>query len=419
MERRSWVPSARTVASGTWLAAASVVANGLSYVLTISAARLLSLPSFGELSAMLGVSLVALTPALVVQLVVVRRVSLGTRSLSPDFPGLVSASVAVGLASGALLVLGAPLLSVSLHLADLLPVLAVAATIPSMCAIGFGQGVLQGAERFAGLAWSLVAVAILRTGLGLAAALLVGTATAVLTGIAVAGLLVALPLGRAVGVRARHLMVRPDQQMIAEVAKASIGVAAMIALTVVDVVMARARLSPEASGIYAIGNIFTRIAYWLPQFVVMLALPRLSDANRRGPALAGSLGLIAVSGVAGIALAFAAPTWLIWLVSGESTPGLAAALGFFVLQGCLLAMTQVLLYSRLIQRDTSAGLLAWGTVGVIVAAVLAQPTPGLASVLLPTILATSALLVLTLARERRRHRTNPNRLLPAPGAPDT
>jgi hypothetical protein len=301
-----------------------------------------------------------------------------------------------------MVVVASPLLRESLQLTDLSPVLAVAVTVPPMCAIGFGQGVLQGAERFTGLAWSLVAVAVLRTGLGLTAAVLVGTATAVLVGIAVASLLVAVPLTRVVGVRPRHLVARPDRRMVVDVVKACIGVAAMVTLTVVDLVLARARLSPEESGVYAIGSIFTRIAYWLPQFVVILALPRLTDSARRGPALVASLGLIVSLGLVGMAAALAAPIWLIRLVAGEIPQGLAPILSLFVLQGCLLAAAQVLLYSRLIQGDTVAGLLAWATVGVILGVVAAQTSPSLLTVLLPTSVATSALVVLTVARERRR-----------------
>jgi len=49
-----------------------------------------------------------------------------------------------------------------------------------------------------------------------------------------------------------------------------------------DVLLARQALPAALSGVYAVALVLNKIAYWLPQAVGVIALPRLADAaNRR------------------------------------------------------------------------------------------------------------------------------------------
>ena len=63
---------------------------------------------------------------------------------------------------------------------------------------------------------------------------------------------------------------------------ASQAMLALVLLVNLDLVLARHQLAAQAGG-YAVGAVVTKIAYWLPQAVGVLVLPRMADAGRTSP----------------------------------------------------------------------------------------------------------------------------------------
>jgi O-antigen/teichoic acid export membrane protein len=185
------------------------------------------------------------------------------------------------------------------------------------------------------------------------------TILAVLVG-SVLGWLVAAPLAR---IR-RPSLGRVSGPVARETGRATFALLAMFVLTSADVLLARAILSADDAGQYAAGAILAKIAFWLPQAVVIAAFPRLArnepGALRRATLLLAALGLIEVVG------AVLLGPRLVPLVLGSDYDIAAASAGVFVLAGVALSMASLVLYDRLADDDPRAAVLVWAAVALLV-----------------------------------------------------
>src|SRR6266542_4154696 len=156
------------------------------------------------------------------------------------------------------------------------------------------QGMLQGRERFALLAVVLVAAAAGKLAAGVALVALGTGVDGAIAAVAVgslAAVLLALvwvrPGGRS-GRTARDWARLLPRGLGREVAAATGGILGLFVLANVDVLLARHHLGAAASGLYAAGAVVAKIAYWAPQFVVLIVFPRMVTSSERGPLLARS-----------------------------------------------------------------------------------------------------------------------------------
>jgi O-antigen/teichoic acid export membrane protein len=139
---------------------------------------------------------------------------------------------------------------------------------------------------------------------------------------------------------------------VPEIAAAGAGILGLWLLVNVDVVLARHLLPSTDSGLYAVGTIFAKIAYWAPQPVVVVLYPRLvtsADPRRlltRGVALIGGLGVLLALGIGGAARP------LLGLAFGPAYLAVAPVLWIFALLGTALALVQLVLYATLAARRT-------------------------------------------------------------------
>lgn len=346
------------------VAAAMAVGNLLAYTLSVAASRTLGPAQFGALASLLGLLVVGYVPALALQLVTTRRQAASGQLADPGAltraAGL--ASVLLGVAGLLLAVPGAQFL----HLDGPLPLLLVALTCVPMTWSGYLQGLALGRERFGLVALVAMLFAVGKIGGGLVGLLVSPGVDAVMWGTAI---------GTFVGVGAatvltRDLVAAPRRSMVAdpsrEVGHVVHALLALFVFTNLDVLLARHFLTPHAAGLFAAGAIVTKIAFWLPQFVTVVALPRLADRRRHAPALKMSLLAIGAVGVLVTAAVAAASGLVVALIAGPAYQQLAGFVWLFALEGSVFALAQLLLYGRLSRQDRAAVVAVWAAVVALV-----------------------------------------------------
>jgi O-antigen/teichoic acid export membrane protein len=366
-------------------------ANALAYVFTVLAARLLAPAAYGELAALLSVLLVGSVPATGIQ--TAAALHLGGRRGDPSTVGrLHGATVVLGLAVCLVGLLLVPVVTSLLHLPTAVAAVWLALLLLPQTAIQGYQGLLQGAERHRRLAFVTVAFN---------AAKLVGGVLGLLAGDSAVAALAGMTAGAAFGALGGWLAtdrpglstaVRAPLRAALRAAGALLG---LVVLFNLDVLLARHHLPATASGEYAVAAIFTKVAFWLPQGIGVVLLPKLADAAGRHRALPWALG--AVAGVGGLlTLATAAlGESALPLVGGAAYGGtLGSATWLFAAFGTLLALAQLLLFSGIATADRLATVSVWSAAAVEAGTVEVLATTGRLS--LVPLVATAALTAVAL-----------------------
>jgi O-antigen/teichoic acid export membrane protein len=362
----------RTRGGGTAVVGSLAVANGLGYLLNLVASRRLGPEGYGALAALLGVILVGNVLALALQAVVARRtvVARGPGSTSEVSDWTVRLSVGCAVVATAIgLVVAMPLTHL-LHLGSTTPAILLGVSLGPLTLVGGQLGVLQGAERFHALAGLYLLAAVGKVGGGVAGVVVADSVTGAMVGTAV---------GAAVSAGAGAVLVRRvhphhgagggfPSGLTRETARATYSIGALFALANLDVVLARHFLSPRQAGLYAIGAVLAKGAFWLTSFVPVMALPGLADPRRRRRTAALSLGTVVAAGALVTLGAAALGEPVVRLVGGAAYTSLADRAWLFAAVGSLLAIVQLLIYSRLAGEDRRVTL-PWLVVVVEVAVV--------------------------------------------------
>jgi O-antigen/teichoic acid export membrane protein len=396
-----------SLASHTLLVAAALgIAQVAAYAVSVVAARALGPDGFGILAALLGILLIGSVLAMGIQAVAARRLvqvepsqrAGAARSMLRD--GLIGGG-AVALATLAI----SPLLVWLLRLDGWASLLLAAAAFVPLTWAGAQYGVAQGRESYRRLA-AVYALVGLGRGVG-------GVIGALATG-SVLGTMAGLALGTAVGAIIGRILVAPLasaprerlEGFFAESAHATHALLALFVLTNVDVLLARALLDAEQAGVYGVGAVIAKVAFWLPQFVGVVAFPRFADA-RRGRATVVSL--LAVTGIGLLVVAGTAllPGLVVGFVGGEAYSSLVPIAWLFAALGATFALAQALLLTRLAIDDRRAVIAVWGAAALLVASatlILPRTVEGLATSALTAGAALAVVGLAVTARELRRDR---------------
>lgn len=352
--RRRRIPAAPALL----LAAAIGVGQVSAYALNLVAAHVMGPERFGELASLLAILLVASVVALGIQAAGARRVVLLDPSLRKEGSAAVLRdSVRAALIVAAVTAALAPLLVGLLHLSGPLPVLIIAvATIP-MTIMGGQLAITQGVEAHARLASVYLLTGLGRAGGGIAGVVLIGSVIATTVGVAI-GLSAGIALGFIVvaPLVARHAAKLPRFRV--EALHASHSLLVLFVLTNIDVMLARFFLPAEQAGIYAAGSIVAKVAFWLPQFVGVVAYPRMADHRRAAtvPLAAGAVAIIGSAVVVGVALM---PSLVVSFVGGSGYSALASDAWVFAAEGAAFSFAQFLLYSQLANGSRLAVVVLW------------------------------------------------------------
>ncbi|MDQ1642678.1 MAG: hypothetical protein QOJ90_2029 [Actinomycetota bacterium] len=372
------VPRSGLLTGAGWVTAAMTAANLLGYALNLLASRRLGPSDFGVVAALLGVVVVANVAALAVQAVVARRVSSGESS--HRVLGLaVRTAVVVGVVSLAAI----PAMVLLLHLRTPAAAVWTVLVIAPLILIGAQLGVLQGREQFGRLSVGYVVAAAGKVGGGLVGLALVPSPSGVMAGTAIGAIVAWLGL--------IPLVTRPETSVPhdatglsagAEVLRAGQALFAFFLMTNLDLLVARHYLRAHEAGLYAVGAVVSKGAFWLPSAVPVLLLPKLVDRHRRAAGLRTGLLAVAAAGTIATGVCAAAGRLVIALVGGSAYDALAGTVWLFALCGSLFAVAQLLLYSRLARADHAASLVLWTVLGAyLLAVVVTRPDSPLELVL--------------------------------------
>lgn len=381
-------PTAPTAAVGTPLARGTVVvaaalglAQVLAYLVSIIAARALGPAQFGVLAALLGLLLIGNVVALGLQAVIARQiVTLPDQSRGFAASTVLRSSVPVALAVGVATLAISPGLMWVLQLTQWWPLMWVAATLVPLTWIGSQLGVAQGRESFGRLAAVYAGVGVGRGIGGVAGALIGQTATTTVIGIFIGTTLGAIGgriIVRSLSPRGRYRI----EHLVGQVAHATHALFALFILTNIDVILARALLDADDAGIYGVGAVIAKVAFWLPQFVGVVAFPRLADA-RRSRALLVTVAAVGGLGALVVTVTAAIPRVAVAIAGGPDYTTLVPLAWLFACIGALFSLAQALLLSRLAVDDRLAVLAVWAAIVVLIVlatAVLPRSITGLAT----------------------------------------
>ncbi|SDE59106.1 Membrane protein involved in the export of O-antigen and teichoic acid [Blastococcus fimeti] len=331
--------------------------NGLAYVLTVVAARALAPEAFGELAALFGVMFIGVVPAVALQ--TTAALTLGANP--HDRPAVMARlHTATWVGAGAVAVLGlvavGPAVSL-LHLSGISSMLWLIAVLVPHTLIGGYDGMLQGNRRYGRLALVNTTFGLLKSGGGIAGLIIGGTPEAALVGMAL-GCACSVVVGWTFS--GRPGFSRGIRVHVVSAAKASGALLGLVLLVNLDVLLARHHLPAELAGEYAVASIFAKVAFWLPQGVSVVLLPRMAHAGARRRLLPVAAALVAVVGaLLTAATALLGPRALPLVGGAEYGDALGGATWVFALLGTLFALAQLLLYSGIAASDRIAAVAVW------------------------------------------------------------
>ncbi|MDY6808718.1 MAG: polysaccharide biosynthesis protein [Actinomycetota bacterium] len=350
-----------------WVAGGSMVANVCAYLIHLTASRWwLDTAQYGELAVGLTAMLVLTVAALALQAVVARAV---VHRADPRRIRRVTTQTTIGVCVLVVVAIVPTAWVTSMNI-DTTAAALVAA--PLLTLIGAGQGVLQGHKQFRLLGWVLAAVGVLRT-VPLIAALAVGAGPAEALAASAAGIAVAAVVVRYANRVAATGSPTPARNLggidLLDVVQASGVQLVLVVAASIDLLLSRTVLSPDDAGIYALGAIATKVAFWLPQAVGVVFYPRLADPATSRRSLMHAVGVVAAIGVILTVGAGLAGPLVPVLVRPDYAP-LVPILWLFAYTGAMLAILQVALLSAIARSATAVSAVTWMVLAVEVAVIV-------------------------------------------------
>ena len=328
----------------------SMTANIASYLLHLPASRILGVEGYGEFASLLAAQLVLAVPALALQSVVAREVVRGRSRRALRALGYRCATVVAVLA-----VLVSPVVAFALD-TSVLATMSALVVAPLLVLLATEQGLLQGSGQFGRLSVVLASAGFGKVVPAVFVLFLGGGPGVVLAASAAGTGLVALAarlLDRGDGTAGSAVRIG-----VGTVLRASQVQLALIALSSVDLMLARVLLSSEDAGLYALGAVATKAAFWLPQAVGVVLYPRMANPVQSAAALRSALAVVAGIGSV-LVLGSALAAGLIPIVIGEDYAAVQGYLWIFALQGACLAVLQSALLWAIAGERTVLALLAW------------------------------------------------------------
>lgn len=360
------------------IAAAMAVMNLSTYGFTVIAARLLGPSEYGALAAVMGLLLILNVVSLGLQATGARRVSAAPERLDHIEADVLQATYKSALALGVICLLATPLVTIVLRLDSWLVAGMIALTAVPLTVMGGQAGILQGERRWRPLAGIYLGVGLGRIGFGTLALLLQPDTLAAMTGVAL-GAAVPVVVGAAALRHRSRTTARAERagglpqdagrgrRVLRELAHNSHALLAFFVLSNVDVVIARIMLDDFQGGLYAGGLILAKAVLFLPQFVVVVAFPSMSEAGARASMTLKALGLVLVIGLAATVGAWLLSSLAVEFIGGDAYAGLRDLIWAFAGVGTIWAMIQVLVYSVVARQHRRAVGVVWAGVALLVA----------------------------------------------------
>ena len=382
-------PAGGIASSGLLVAVGMGIGNVLAYGFNVVLAKGLGQTRFAELGTLLSVFLVGSVPGLAVQAVNARRVALAVDGPPEAMTDLCRRLRRLGLVVGA---------GVAVTFVALAPV--ISALLPALSTAGIAWtgvslagntvfaaylGLAQGTSRFITMTALYLAANAARLLIGIAAAYAAASPAAVMALQSLAWVLAAAagqfllrdltdrpaapkPFSAAnAGIPAPRLEVtglgrKPSHGYVPEVLRAGVGLGGILLLTVLDALFAGRYLTGASLGRYNAGALIARAAFFGPQFITVLAYPRLARPDERRRALSVALSLTIAIGAFCVGAAALIGNTLVKAAFGRdyatasgTVTGTGIDLGthawLFASVGALLAVVQLALLDGVARRS--------------------------------------------------------------------
>lgn len=393
------------------IAVAMAVMNIGTYAFQMVAARLLGPSQYGAVASMMALLMVLSVVQLGIQATAARRISAEPGDVAAIERTVLLTTWRAALVLGLVALAAAPLVAHVLRLDGLLPAVLLALCVVPATAMGGQAGVLQGERRWLPLSVIYVAVGVPRVLLGGVFLTVSATETSAMLAVLLASwapvVVGTWALRHRPGGEIEHHGVAVRRDVLKETLGSSVALLAFIALSNLDVVVARSVLDEHDAGLYAGGLIVTKAVLFLPQFAVVILFPSMStDGESRAAVLKG------LAFLTGLGAACAAATYLLSglalvFIGGDDYAGVQDRLWLFAVLGGLLSVLQLLVYAGLAKRGrTTKYLIAAGVLVLVVAGTSAESVLGLATTVAAVDAVAVALLVLLQVFRHRRLATD-------------
>jgi O-antigen/teichoic acid export membrane protein len=363
----------------------TLLASVANYGSNVIFSRLLSPASYGDLTALIALSVIVAVPTGAAQTVVAERVAaLHAAGEHEQARYLIRHAVAhvaaIALALGLVYTACIPLVKLALGLQAVGPAIALAPLLALSFLLPVAYGVLQGMERFIALGAIALVVALSRIVIGVPWTLAGGGAGGPLFGQALGCLLAMVAtvyllrkhlLGAGSGAARSGLRRRPDRRSLA----AGGAFIAFALISNLDVLLAKLLLSAHAAGEYAALAAVEKIVIFVPGAVAIVMVPNAAKA-RFAEGSSGRVLRIASLLVAGITLLVAlpaalAPRLLLALMFGHRYVNVASGVLPIVCAGACLALLYLLVVYTVAIQDRRWALLLAGGVALQIASICA------------------------------------------------
>jgi O-antigen/teichoic acid export membrane protein len=231
------------------------------------------------------------------------------------------------------------------------------------------MGIAQGRQENIRLAWAFIANGASRA---------IGGIIGVVVLQSVTGVGIGIFIGCAIGAVISYQLVCPrtwgttlTDGIGVEFGHIAHALIVLFTLTNIDILLARLFLSEDLSGEYAVGVLLAKIAFFLPNAIIIVLFPRMAAGDSRravyiATALTATLGLFMTVG------SLLLGDLVVRILGGAQyvALGLGSQAYLFALEGSAFALVQVLLYSRLAAQDRKAVALVWVALVVLVVIVV-------------------------------------------------
>ncbi len=348
---------------GALLGVAMGMANALGYLVVMLLSRPLGPGEFGGYTALSTYGVLLAIPAGVFQVVVARRLS------GDDPEGPTSAlrpALAIGMGCFGITAVISPALAHWFHLPSFWAAVLLGGMLVPMMLTGCFQGILLGRGRLRALGLLYLANAVSRVLAAAVCAALSANVTGVFAAMLLAG--VAAALYGAWLCRSDLATLPRNARLARELVRSNSTLAAYVALTNVDMLLARHFLTPHDSGGYALASTFARAMCWGTQFVALIIVPRM-QGDRPTRTLLRASAVVTGIGIVGFGVVAVSPrTWI--TVAGGADYGEFGSLALLcVVLGVAWALAQVWLFSEMGSDTSLLGSLTWGVIVVEVVAI--------------------------------------------------
>jgi O-antigen/teichoic acid export membrane protein len=367
-EQEPKAPRLAFLRSATVVAVGMAVMNVAAYGFTLIGVHRLAPEQFGAITALLGLLLIGNVASLGLQASGARRLATHTgEGAAALADAMLKAGRRAALGLTLLCLLATPLFVWLLHIDSVVAILLLAPTLGGLTLMGSQLGVLQGNQRWTGLAAVYTSVGVGRLALGGGALLIHPSLDAAMLGLAlgaaVPALLGGFLLRGSTGGTAEQV-----KEVLRETVHGTHTLLAFFAIANADVLFARALLDGRHSGYYAAGVIVAKACLFLPQFVIVIVFPSLASSPGDTIRLRRAIQAVAGLGVCTVIGALILPDLVVAVIGGKED---YAALGpytwLFAIAGSAYAVLQLVVYAAIAQQEKRAALLIW--IGLVVLAI--------------------------------------------------